>query len=149
MAWGSVWEMSPDPWQALERMQAEMDRLFHRANDSYAPGYPPVDVWVKEDEVLVEAELPGVDPKQVEISVLDDELTLRGSRSAAEAGEEKSDGARLLRQERGHGEFSRTFRLPFRVEASAVDARYANGILEIRLPRAEADRPRRIEVRAS
>lgn len=134
-----------DPWQHLARLQAEMDRWLPLANDSYAPATPPVDVWAGEDEVLVEAALPGVEPDDVDISVEADVLTLRARRKAPEA----SEGERVYRRERGFGEFSRRFKLPFRVESSAVDARFANGVLEVRLPRAAVDRPRRIAVHAS
>jgi HSP20 family protein len=147
MTWFNALERSwrGEPWQGLARMQAEMDRLFQLANDSYAPGTPPVDVWVNGDEVFVAAELPGFEANDVDISVDDDVLTLRGKRVAPD----RAEGARPFRQERGFGEFVRSFRLPFRVDAEAVDARFANGVLEIKLPRAEADRPRRIAVQAS
>ena len=147
MTWFDAIERSlrGDPWQGLARMQDEMDRLFQVANDSYAPGTPPVDVWVNGDEVVVAAELPGFEANDVDISVDDGVLTLRGKRAAPERGED----ARAIRQERGFGEFVRSFRLPFRVDAGAVDARFANGVLEIKLPRAAADRPRRIAVQAS
>ena len=134
-----------DPWSQLEQMQAEMDRWFRVANDSYAPGTPPVDVWADGDGVVVEAELPGFEPNDVDISVENDVLTLRGKRVAPE----RSEDTRSFRQERGFGEFVRSFRLPYRVDSAAVDARYTNGVLEIKLPRAEADRPRRIAIQAS
>jgi HSP20 family protein len=140
-----------DPWNPLASVQDQVravDRAMNRwsqlANDERAPGLPAVDVWAKEDEVIVEAELPGVAAEDVDISVEGDVLTLRGKRNAP-----AEDEARPYRQERGHGEFSRSFRLPFRVEPNAVDARFANGVLEVKLPRAEADRPRRIAVQAS
>lgn len=147
MTWLNAIERSwrDDPWHRLGQMQAEMDRWFQLGNDSFAPGTPPVDVWVKDDEVVVEAELPGFEAHDVDISVENDVLTLRGKRAAPEPAE----GARHHRQERGFGEFARTFRLPFRVDADAVDARFTNGILEVKLPRAAADRPRRISVQAS
>jgi HSP20 family protein len=140
-----------DPWNPLATVQDQvravdraMNRWFQLANDGQAPALPAVDVWAKEDEVIVEAELPGVEAEDVDISVEGEVLTLRGKRNRP-ADEE----ARLYRQERGFGEFSRSFRLPFRVETGAVDARFVNGVLEIKLPRAEADRPRRIAVQAS
>jgi HSP20 family protein len=140
-----------DPWNPLAGVQDQvravdraMDRWFQLANDGHAPVLPAVDVWAKDDEVLVEAELPGVEAEDVDISVEGDVLTLRGKRNRP-----AEDEARPYRQERGFGEFSRSFRLPFRVEAGAVDARFGNGVLEIKLPRAQADRPRRIAVQAS
>lgn len=133
------------PLRDFARMQHEMDRLFQRVNDSYAPGFPSVNIFTSDDDVVVAAELPGVAADKVEISVLDDTLTIKGSRDAEEAPE----GATAHRRERGSGEFSRSFRLPFRVEAGSVDAKFENGVLEITLPRAEADRPQRITVHSS
>jgi len=123
-------------------MQAEMDRLFQSVNDSYAPGFPAVNVYTKDDEAIVAAELPGVSADAIDISVLDDTVTIKGARAA----DALPEGARVHRHERGSGEFSRTVRLPFRIEPGAVDAKFENGVLEITLPRAEADRPRRIAV---
>ena len=133
------------PWADLARVQEEMDRLFHRTNDSYAPGFPCVNVWTNKEEAVVSAEIPGVPADKVDISVLDDTVTLKGVRKVEETPEESV----THRQERGAGEFSRTIRLPFRVEANAVDAKYENGVLEVRLPRAEADRPKQISVQAA
>jgi HSP20 family protein len=135
-----------NPWRELDRMQAEVERLFGGTfgpqNDSYAPGFPAVNLWSGEDEVLIAAELPGVAPEEIDISVVDDTVTLAGSRSAEQAPE----GATVSHRERGHGRFSRAFRLPFRIDASAVDARYANGILEVTLRKAAEDRPRKVPV---
>jgi HSP20 family protein len=130
------------PLRDFARMQAEMDRLFQNVNDSYAPGFPPVNVYTSEDRAVIHAELPGVAADQVEISVLDDTVTIKGSRSA----EETPEGTVAHRRERGSGDFSRSIRLPFRVEPASVDAKFENGVLEVTLPRAEADRPRRIAI---
>lgn len=135
-----------NPWREFGRMQAEVERLFDHArarhNDSYAPGFPAVNLWTSEDEVVVTAELPGIDPDKIDIAVLDDTVTLSGSR----AGEEVPEGAVIHHRERGFGEFSRSFRLPFRIDASGVDARYQNGVLEVKLPKAAEDRPRKVPV---
>lgn len=141
MGFGPTWS----PWRDFARMQAEMDRLFQNVNDSYAPGFPAVNVYTKEDEAIVSAELPGVSADKVDISVLDDTVTIKGTRPA----DELPEGATSHRHERGSGEFSRSIRLPFRVEPSAVDAKFENGVLEVALPRAEADRPRRIAIQSS
>ncbi|HEY8515136.1 MAG TPA: Hsp20/alpha crystallin family protein [Candidatus Binatia bacterium] len=138
-----------DPWREFDRLHTEMERLLERsfaaANDSYAPGYPPVNVWTGDDEAVISAELPGVAPDKIDISVDDDTVTLAGERSTSEVPE----GATFHRRERGYGRFSRTFRLPFRIDVGAVDARYTNGVLEVTLPRAAADKPRKIPVLAA
>ena len=133
------------PWRDFARVQQETDRYFHSVNDSYAPGFPPVNVSSGEDQVIVSAELPGVPADKVDISVLENTLTIQGARAA----DERPEGAVAHRRERGTGEFSRRIRLPFRVEVSAVDAKFENGVLEVTLPRAEADRPKRIAVHSA
>ncbi|HZR82384.1 MAG TPA: Hsp20/alpha crystallin family protein [Candidatus Binatia bacterium] len=151
MAWpqallrGSAWDW--DPFRELDRMQGELDKVWSRANDSYAPGFPPVDVWANEDEALVTAELPGVEPDGIDISVTGEEtLTISGARRAAPA--EHDEGGTWLRRERGYGEFQRTVRLPFKVDSAAVEARFKDGVLSVKLPKSGAERPRRIAVTA-
>jgi HSP20 family protein len=138
-----------NPWRDFGRMQAEVERLFDRTrgrlNDSYAPSFPAVNLWTSEDEVIVTAELPGVDPDKIDIAVVDDTVTLSGTRSAEDAPE----GAVIHHRERGYGEFSRSFRLPFRIDAAGVDARCANGVLEVRLPKSAEDRPRKVPVQVA
>jgi HSP20 family protein len=135
-----------NPWREFGRVQAEMERLFDltrtRANDSYAPGYPAVNLWTADDEVVLSAELPGIDPDKIDIAVLDDTVTLSGARAV----EEVPEGAVVHHSERGFGEFSRSFRLPFRIDTGGVDARYANGVLEVKLPKAAEDRPLKVPV---
>ncbi len=142
----SAFELRGDwsPWRDLARVQREMDQIFQRAGRPAAEVDPPIDVWVGEDEAAVRAELPGVAPDAIDISIEDDVLTLRGSRKVdAPAGD-----ARWHLRERGSGDFRRKIRLPFRVDSRAVAARFSDGILEVKLPRAEADKPRRIAVQA-
>ncbi|MFW6163658.1 MAG: Hsp20/alpha crystallin family protein [Planctomycetota bacterium] len=137
--WGS------DPWDEMRRLQREMNRLFSGVAPGLTPRlFPPVNVWVDRDRAVVTAELPGVDPAEVEINVVGDSLSLSGSRQADELGE----GQSFTRQERPVGAFSRTIQLPFRVEPDKVEATYARGILTITLPRLEADRPRQISIQA-
>jgi HSP20 family protein len=133
------------PWRDLGRLQAQMERTVASSNDSYGTAYPRLDVYTGEDEAVVRAEVPGVPAEKIELSVEDDVLTLRGSRVA----EELPEGMAWRRQERGRGEFQRRLRLPFRIEAGAVDAQYDNGVLQITLPRAEVDKPRKITITAS
>lgn len=135
-----------DPWEEMRRLQRDMNRLF----SGVAPGlarrlFPPVNVWVGRDQAVVTAELPGVDPANIEINVVGDSLSLSGRREADELGE----GQSFTRQERPVGAFSRTIQLPFRVEPDGVEATYARGILTVTLPRLEADKPRQISVKGS
>ena len=87
--------------------------------------------------------MPGFDPDQINISVTGDTLTVSGNRTPEDVGE----GARYHRRERGCGRFTRSFQLPFQVDGVAVEAAFENGVLRIELPRAEADKPKKITVK--
>ena len=132
----------------MERLRREMNQLLsewpRRARWDVAPGYPAMNVWTTEDNALVTAELPGVDLEQIDISVEDEMLTVRGDRQP----DGLEDGATYHRRERRYGSFVRTFRLPFRVAADSVEASFQKGVLSISLPRAEADKPRKITIKA-
>jgi len=103
--------------------------------------FPAVNVWETEHELHAEAELPGVEPGNVEVSVEGNELSIKGQRTIREA-----EGATYHRRERGAGTFSRVLRLPVEVNAEAVKATLKDGVLSIVLPKAEAARPRKIPV---
>jgi len=133
-----------DPLREMQRVQREMNSIFSGLGQSLTQEVPPVNVWVGESDAVVTAELPGVDPGKVDISVVGDTLTISGSREAATLKGEES----YHRQERNYGRFSRSLQLPFHVEAGKVEAKYDRGILRITLPRAEADKPRKISVKS-
>lgn len=135
-----------DPFLEMRRMQNEVNRLFadFEARPASRP-YPPVNLWVGDDSVVVTTELPGLDQSDLDIAVRDSTLTVGGMRKAPNNGQE----ANWHRQERAYGSFSRSLELPFRVDPDRVQARFTNGVLEIELQRPEQDKPRRIEVKAS
>jgi HSP20 family protein len=126
-----------------------MNRVFANmpasSESRITPGYPAMNVWTNEDGVVVTAELPGIDPDALDIAVVENTLTLSGEREPVELGE----GEVYHRRERGYGKFTRSFQLPFNVEADKVQAVYEKGVLNITLPRAEADKPRKIIVKAA
>jgi len=95
--------------------------------------------------VGIDAEMPGVDPQAVEISVVGDELSLHGKVNA----QEPAAGETVLRRERPAGEFERTLQLPFRANTAAVKATFKNGILRISIPRSEEEKPRKIAIEAN
>lgn len=137
------------PWQEMDRLQREMNRLF---SDSFslaggrtAPNYPAINVWANEESAVITAELPGVNSEEIDISVVGDTLTLSGNRHLEELGE----GDKYHRRERSYGQFTRTFELPFLVEADEVEAVFEKGVLHISLPRAEADKPKKIAVKTA
>ena len=106
--------------------------------------FPPVNVWEEGDAVLVEAELPGLDLKDLEIYVTGgNQLTVKGERKPL-----TPEKGVWHRQERGYGHFRRSLTLPFPVDADKVDARLENGVLLVRLAKHESARPRKIPVKA-
>ena len=131
-----------DTLREMERLQGRFNQLFSSPYRS-SMEFPPINVWTNEDAAYITAEIPGIDAADIEISVVNDTITLRGSRQA----EEVKEGESLHRRERGFGQFARTIQLPFKVEADKVEAINKKGILCINLPRAEQDKPRKIEVR--
>jgi len=131
-----------DPMHEMQRLQGEMNRVFSGLGQHLSPEIPPVNAWVGESDVVVTAELPGVDPSKVDVSVVGDTLTISGAREA----EVLKGGESYHRQERNHGRFTRSLQLPFHVEAGKVEAKYDRGILRIALPRAEADKPKKVAV---
>lgn len=137
----------PSIWQEMDQLQREMNRLFD-ANSTRrvfnSPGYPAINIWTNEDGQLISAEMPGVHPDNLDIDVTGDALSISGTREPDEVGKE----ARYHRRERSHGSFSRTIQLPFMVDTNKVDARFENGVLQINLPRAEADKPKKITIKS-
>jgi HSP20 family protein len=137
----------PVLWGGLNRLQGEVDRLLGRWGvempRALAP-FPPVNVWEDGEAFYVEAELPGLKQDQVHVAVTNrSELTLQGERQPEEAA-----GGSWHRRERGFGKFQRVLTLPGPVDAEKVEARLEQGVLRLRLPKAEEARPRRIEVKA-
>ena len=137
------------PWREMTRLQREMNRLFSdsfsHAGGRVGPSYPAMNVWTNEDGAVVTAELPGVNPQDIDISVVGETLTLSGSRQP----DVLQDGEKYHRRERNFGNFSRTFQLPFQVMADQVEAIFKNGVLHISLPRAEEDKPKKITIKSA
>ena len=128
-----------DPWRDIDRVQ----KAFSGYLTSGAGEFPAVNVWMNGDQAVVVTEIPGIDPSSVEISVVNKTLTLRGSRQPAEL----KEGESFHRSERWNGRFSRTVDLPFAIDANRVEAKFTKGVLSVTLPRAEADKPRKIAVK--
>ncbi len=135
------------PWSIfdeLDSLQGDFNRALCGAG-LRSGTTPPMGVWLSDDSVVVDIELPGVDPKDVDISVEGAELNVSGKRGA-EAGDK---GTAYHRRERARGEFRRTVRLPFRVAAEEVKAEYRHGVLRVTLPRVAEDRRRKVEIQAA
>jgi HSP20 family protein len=138
---------SVSTWREMERLRREMNRLFAgmpTSGGAAAPGYPAINVWTNEDGAVLTAELPGVSAGDIDVAVEGDTLTLSGNRQL----DELPEGPTYHRRERGHGRFSRVFRLPFPIDSGKVEAAFEKGILHITLPRPESDKPRKIAIKA-
>jgi HSP20 family protein len=139
------------PFREISRLRREMDRLFE---DFFGPGRralrplemewaPAVDLEETADKVTIKAEVPGITPKDIDISLSGDILTLKGEKKAAR--EEKGKNFHLV--ERSYGSFSRTLRLPAAVDADKIEATYKDGILTITCPKKEVVKPKAIEIK--
>ena len=143
---------SPAPVAArrdITGIQDEVDRLFdglfsHGAmrGDLASVFTPAVDIEETPEEFVVRADLPGVDQKDVKVSLMGDTVTIRGERRPAGSVKQESH----LRVERVHGSFERSFTLGTPVRSDTVKAQYRDGVLEVRVPKAEEARMRQIEV---
>jgi HSP20 family protein len=135
----------------VAQLRNEMDWLvqdfFGRGSRPVAPtaaGFQALNFWEDGDSLFAEAELPGVKSEDLDISVMAGDLTIQGRRSTM-AGE----GAAFHRQERGAGQFNRVVRLPFEVDAQRVEASLRDGVLLVKLPKAESAKPKKIAIRAA
>jgi HSP20 family protein len=139
------------PMGHLQSFQEEMNRLFHEffrggngGEQGWAAGAwtPPVDIYETEDALVLTAMLPGVSKDEVSIEVHHNTLMLRGERKPAGAVADE----RYFRRECVYGPFQRSFVLPATVDQEHVQASYHDGLLELRLPKVEAAKPRRIAI---
>ncbi len=133
-----------NPWRDLDNFGNSLGKLLEIFPDVLRAGdYPPVNAYRHGDSLLFTVELPGINLDDLEITVKNDTLTLKGCRKLPEIPENAS----YRRQERGEGTFVRDFALPMRVEPDSVEAFYKDGILTIKAEKALAERPRKIAVK--
>lgn len=127
--------MRTDPFQ-------QFDRIFQQMTGTVAqPAVMAMDAWRSGNELLIQFDLPGVDPASIDVTVERNELTVRAERPRP-----KPDGAELVINERPSGMFTRQMFLGESLDADRLEARYDDGVLSIRIPVAEQAKPRRIEV---
>ncbi len=141
-----------DPFNEMREMQHEMDRLFDRllgtdltvGEKVHEVWMPPVESYVKGKELVYKCELPGVSPKEVEVSVDENtrQLIIKGERKA----EKDTREAEYLYRELAYGSFERRFLLPEGIKTDQVKAKFANGILEITVPAPESAKAKKISI---
>lgn len=140
-----------EPFREMMSLREAMDRLFE---DSFVgprwmgldleAGALAMDVYETDNDLVVTASVPGVKPEDVEITVTDDVLHIRGEVKS----EEKVEKANYIRQERRFGRFERNLTLPMQVQADKAEAIFENGVLKLTLPKAEAVKPKQIKIKA-
>jgi len=142
-----------EPFRNLLGTQREFDRLFREA---FTPFFgetelstrswaPPVDIYETENNIVLKAELPGIDPKDVEIRVEDNTLYLKGERKHEKEVKEEN----YHRVERSYGSFARSFSLPNSIDADKVKAEYKDGLLTLSMPKREEAKPKTIKIDVS
>jgi HSP20 family protein len=137
-----------EPFRGIANLQEQINRLFDdvvfRGSDesSLTSWAPPVDIYETEHELVVKADLPEVDPKDLDIRVENNVLTIRGERKF----EKKVDEDNYLRIERSFGSFTRSFSLANTVNPDAIKADYSNGVLTLTIPKREEAKPKQIKV---
>ena len=134
-----------DPFRDLANLHQRMSTQFTGTNDAYGAWAPAVDIFEKGDDLVIRAELPGMNKKEIDISVEDNRLEIRGERTR----DQEFDENKAYRLERTFGSFVRSFMLPKTVDASKIAATYVNGVLEVALQKAEAAKPRKVEIEAA
>jgi HSP20 family protein len=144
-----------EPFRDLLSLQERMNRMFNEqyrgagaAEDEWALGgswAPAVDIYEQGSDIVLKAELPGVDPKDVDIRLENNVLSLRGQRKF----ENEVKKENYHRVERSYGTFSRSFTLPSVVDQNAIKAEFKDGILKVVLPKREEAKPKQISVSVS
>jgi len=136
--------------EPLARLHSQINDLFGRFFEDWPfmptgseTWWPPMDLVDEEEKVIVKAELPGVDAKEIDISVVNNTLILSGEKKE----EQERKGEHFWRVERAYGSFRREITLPAPVDADAVEAEFRDGVLTITLPKTEKAKPKRIEVK--
>lgn len=141
-----------DPLHEIEKLQEAFSQILGGTSlprwGDRNPGLfesvwgPAVDIYESKDDVIVRADIPGMKKEDIEISIQDDILVLKGERKAFEESEDHAN----LRTERSYGVFSRAFTLPAGVDTSKAAATYREGVLELKLPKNEESKPKEIHV---
>ncbi len=140
-----------EPFDELRSMHNEMDRLFERFFGLEIPGretkvwMPSIESFVKDGKLVVRAEIPGVDPKDLDVSMTEHELVIKGERKHEKETKEENYAYREI----AYGAFERHLPLPEGVKADELKAKFSNGILEITVPVPTISKARKIEIETS
>jgi HSP20 family protein len=137
-----------EPFRGISTLQDQFNRLFnesfrnHTEESALTTWAPAVDIYETPNELVVKADLPDVNEKDIDVRVENNLLTIRGERKFEKSVSEEN----FLRVERTYGAFSRSFSLPNTVNSEAIGAEYKNGVLTVTLPKREESKPRQVKV---
>jgi len=138
------------PWDTtrdLIRLRDEMNRLFDRSFNDFFPTargrFPSIDLYQTDKEIVVKAELPGVEIDDIEITATDESVTIKGETKV----EKKVDEDGYIHRERRYGKFYRTIPLPVKVKSNEATANMKNGVLEVRVPKQEQSKDNGVKVK--
>ena len=140
-----------DPFREMAALSERLNRVLSdhpslgRNGETYGTWTPPVDIFERDEQLILRAELPGLSRADIDVRVENGVLTLHGERRR-EAGFDE-DGAHRL--ERVFGSFTRSFTLPTTVDAARIAATYKDGVLEVVLPKSEASKPKKVQIQAA
>ena len=138
-----------DPFQELVALNNRLSRTLGEAlpntEDSFGSWAPPVDIFEKNDHLVIRAEIPGVLKDDMDVRIENGVLTLHGERK----NETEIKEANAYRMERAYGTFTRSFSLPTTVDAAKVAATYKDGVLEVTVPKAETAKPKKVSINAA
>jgi HSP20 family protein len=137
------WDKLPVFSSFQDEMNRVLDNFFNRESSYGADWKPVVDVAETENDIVVKAEIPGIDPKDIDISITGDKLTLKGEKKE----EKENTGKCFHRVESSYGSFKRVITLPASVDVDKVTAEGKNGLLEITLPKKEESKAKKINVK--
>jgi HSP20 family protein len=146
-----AYELSPQrSFRELSTLRDEIDRIWSRFFGEQGPlvpwrgeWAPSLDVSETKNSIIVKAELPGMDAKDLDISLTDDVLTVKGEKKQ----EKEEEDENYHRIERSYGSFSRSVRLPSEVQSDKIEANYKNGILKIALPKSEKAKSKEVKIK--
>jgi len=140
------------PFRDFERMRSEMDRLWDSffekgtlRGEEGGEWLPSLDVAETRNEIVVKAEVPGLEPKDIDISLSDDLLTIKGEKKQER--EEKEENYHLV--ERSYGSFARSIRLPNEVQSDKINASYKNGVLKVVLQKSEGAKKKEVKIKVA
>lgn len=135
------------PWAGFRELENQLERIFHGGTPSGVSGtwMPPVDLYETADAYVMEADLPGLKREDIEVQVVEDRISIKGTRKRAEVPDSKG----YRRYERAEGRFERNFRIHGGIDAAKVEAKFEHGVLTVNLPKPETAKPRQIDVKVS